>query len=418
MSYLFTSESVSEGHPDKVSDQISDALIDHFMAFDPTSKVACETLVTTGQVVLAGEIKTNTYLDVQSIARETIKKIGYTKSEYMFDASSCGILSALHDQSSDINQGVERTNPEDQGAGDQGMMFGYATKETENYMPLALDLAHKILQELSFIRNNEPGLIAYLRPDAKSQVTIEYSDDNVPQRIDTVVVSTQHDDFDAEEAMLAKIKEDIITIVIPRVKAKLKPELQRLFTDDITYHINPTGKFVIGGPHGDTGLTGRKIIVDTYGGKGAHGGGAFSGKDPSKVDRSAAYATRHIAKNMVAAGLCDEVLVQVSYAIGVAKPCGLFINTYGTSKVNMTDGDIARKIEEIFDMRPYFIEQRLKLRNPMYSETAAYGHMGRKNETVTKSFSAPDGTVKVMEVELFTWEKLDYVDKVKAAFGI
>ena len=418
MSYLFTSESVSEGHPDKVSDQISDALIDHFMAFDPTSKVACETLVTTGQVVLAGEIKTKTYLDVQSIARETIKKIGYTKSEYMFDASSCGILSALHDQSSDINQGVERTNPEDQGAGDQGMMFGYATKETENYMPLALDLAHKILQELSFIRNNEPGLIGYLRPDAKSQVTIEYSDDNVPQRIDTIVVSTQHDDFDAEEAMLAKIKQDIITIVIPRVKGKLKPELQKLFTDDITYHINPTGKFVIGGPHGDTGLTGRKIIVDTYGGKGAHGGGAFSGKDPSKVDRSAAYATRHIAKNMVAAGLCDEVLVQVSYAIGVAKPCGLFVNTYGTSKVNMTDGEIARKIEEIFDMRPYFIEQRLKLRNPMYSETAAYGHMGRKNEVVTKSFSAPDGTVKVMDVELFTWEKLDYVDKVKAAFGI
>ncbi|MFN5033109.1 MAG: methionine adenosyltransferase [Flavobacteriia bacterium] len=418
MSYLFTSESVSEGHPDKVSDQISDALIDHFMAFDPTSKVACETLVTTGQVVLAGEIKTNTYLDVQSIARETIRKIGYTKSEYMFDASSCGILSALHDQSSDINQGVERTNPEDQGAGDQGMMFGYATKETENYMPLALDLAHKILQELSYIRNNEPSLIGYLRPDAKSQVTIEYSDDNVPQRIDTIVVSTQHDDFDVEAAMLAKIKEDIINIVIPRVKAKLKPELQGLFTNDITYHINPTGKFVIGGPHGDTGLTGRKIIVDTYGGKGAHGGGAFSGKDPSKVDRSAAYATRHIAKNMVAAGLCDEVLVQVSYAIGVAKPCGLFVNTYGTSKVNMTDGDIARKIEEIFDMRPYFIEQRLKLRNPMYSETAAYGHMGRKNEVVTKSFTAPDGTVKVMDVELFTWEKLDYVDKVKAAFGV
>ena len=418
MSYLFTSESVSEGHPDKVSDQISDALIDHFMAFDPTSKVACETLVTTGQVVLAGEIKTNTYLDVQSIARETIRKIGYTKSEYMFDASSCGILSALHDQSSDINQGVERTNPEDQGAGDQGMMFGYATKETENYMPLALDLAHKILQELSYIRNNEPSLIGYLRPDAKSQVTIEYSDDNVPQRIDTIVVSTQHDDFDVEAAMLAKIKEDIINIVIPRVKAKLKPELQGLFTNDITYHINPTGKFVIGGPHGDTGLTGRKIIVDTYGGKGAHGGGAFSGKDPSKVDRSAAYATRHIAKNMVAAGLCDEVLVQVSYAIGVAKPCGLFVNTYGTSKVNMTDGDIARKIEEIFDMRPYFIEQRLKLRNPMYSETAAYGHMGRKNEVVTKSFTAPDGTVKVMDVELFTWEKLDYLDKVKAAFGV
>ena len=418
MSYLFTSESVSEGHPDKVSDQISDALIDNFMAFDPTSKVACETLVTTGQVVLAGEIKTNTYLDVQSIARETIRKIRYTKSEYMFDASSCGILSALHDQSSDINQGVERTNPEDQGAGDQGMMFGYATKETENYMPLALDLAHKILQELSHIRNNEPSLIGYLRPDAKSQVTIEYSDDNVPQRIDTIVVSTQHDDFDVEAAMLAKIKEDIINIVIPRVKAKLKPELQGLFTNDITYHINPTGKFVIGGPHGDTGLTGRKIIVDTYGGKGAHGGGAFSGKDPSKVDRSAAYATRHIAKNMVAAGLCDEVLVQVSYAIGVAKPCGLFVNTYGTSKVNMTDGDIARKIEEIFDMRPYFIEQRLKLRNPMYSETAAYGHMGRKNEVVTKSFTAPDGTVKVMDVELFTWEKLDYVDKVKAAFGV
>ena len=418
MSYLFTSESVSEGHPDKVSDQISDALIDHFMAFDPESKVACETLVTTGQVVLAGEIKTKTYLDVQHIARETIKKIGYTKSEYMFDANSCGILSALHEQSSDINQGVERKNPEDQGAGDQGMMFGYATKETDNYMPLALDLAHKILQELSYIRNNEPGLIGYLRPDAKSQVTIEYSDDNVPQRIDTIVVSTQHDDFDTEEHMLAKIKEDIINIVIPRVKAKMKPEVQKLFTDDITYHINPTGKFVIGGPHGDTGLTGRKIIVDTYGGKGAHGGGAFSGKDPSKVDRSAAYATRHIAKNMVAAGLCDEVLVQVSYAIGVAKPCGLFVNTYGTSKVNITDGEIAKKIEEIFDMRPYFIEQRLKLRNPMYSETAAYGHMGRKNEVVKKSFVAPDGSVKAMDVELFTWEKLDYVDKIKSAFDL
>jgi S-adenosylmethionine synthetase len=418
MSYLFTSESVSEGHPDKVSDQISDALIDHFMAFDPESKVACETLVTTGQVVLAGEIKTKTYLDVQHIARETIKKIGYTKSEYMFDANSCGILSALHEQSSDINQGVERKNPEDQGAGDQGMMFGYATKETDNYMPLALDLAHKILQELSYIRNNEPGLIGYLRPDAKSQVTIEYSDDNVPQRIDTIVVSTQHDDFDTEERMLAKIKEDIINIVIPRVKAKMKPEVQKLFTEDITYHINPTGKFVIGGPHGDTGLTGRKIIVDTYGGKGAHGGGAFSGKDPSKVDRSAAYATRHIAKNMVASGLCDEVLVQVSYAIGVAKPCGLFVNTYGTAKVNMTDGEIAKKIEEIFDMRPYFIEQRLKLRNPMYSETAAYGHMGRKNEVVKKSFVAPDGSVKTMDVELFTWEKLDYVDEIKSAFGI
>jgi S-adenosylmethionine synthetase len=418
MSYLFTSESVSEGHPDKVSDQISDALIDHFMAFDPESKVACETLVTTGQVVLAGEIKTNTYLDVQKIARETIKKIGYTKSEYMFDANSCGILSALHEQSSDINQGVERKNPEDQGAGDQGMMFGYATRETDNYMPLALDLAHKILQELSHIRNHELELIPYLRPDAKSQVTIEYSDDNVPQRIDTIVVSTQHDDFADEATMLAKIKSDIITIVIPRVKAKLKPELQPLFTDSIQYHINPTGKFVIGGPHGDTGLTGRKIIVDTYGGKGAHGGGAFSGKDPSKVDRSAAYATRHIAVNMVAAGLCDEVLVQVSYAIGVAEPCGIFVNTYGTSKVNMTDGEIAKKIESIFDMRPYFIEQRLKLRNPIYSETAAYGHMGRKNEVVTKTFEAPDKSIKSMEVELFTWEKLDYVDKVKSAFGL
>ncbi len=418
MSYLFTSESVSEGHPDKVSDQISDALIDHFMAFDPQSKVACETLVTTGQVVLAGEVKTNTYLDVQAIARETIKKIGYTKSEYMFDASSCGILSAIHEQSADINQGVERSNPEDQGAGDQGMMFGYATKETANYMPLALDIAHKILQELSHIRNNEPELISYLRPDAKSQVTIEYSDDNVPQRIDTIVVSTQHDDFDAEAPMLAKIKSDIINSVIPRVKAKLTPEIQKLFTDDITYHINPTGIFVIGGPHGDTGLTGRKIIVDTYGGKGAHGGGAFSGKDPSKVDRSAAYATRHIAKNMVAAGLCDEVLVQVSYAIGVAKPCGLFVDTYGTAKVNLTDGEIAKKIESIFDMRPYFIEQRLKLRNPMYSETAAFGHMGRKNEIVTKTFKAPDGTVITKEVELFTWEKLDYVDKIKEAFGL
>lgn len=426
MSYLFTSESVSEGHPDKVADQISDALIDNFMAFDPTSKVACETLVTTGQVVLAGEVKTNTYLDVQSIAREVIRKIGYTKSEYMFEANSCGILSAIHDQSSDINQGVDRkvsnddfeAKAEAQGAGDQGMMFGYATKETENYMPLALDLAHNILQELSKIRNNEPHIIGYLRPDAKSQVTIEYSDDNVPQRIDTIVVSTQHDDFGTEADMLKKIKEDIVNIVIPRVKAKLKPELQALFNDQITYHINPTGKFVIGGPHGDTGLTGRKIIVDTYGGKGAHGGGAFSGKDPSKVDRSAAYATRHIAKNLVAAGLCDEVLVQVSYAIGVAKPCGLFINTYGTAKTSMTDGEIAKKCAEIFDMRPYAIEQRLKLRNPMYSETAAYGHMGRKNEVVKKTFSAPDGSQVVKEVELFTWEKLDFVDKVKAAFSL
>jgi S-adenosylmethionine synthetase len=418
MAYLFTSESVSEGHPDKVADQISDALIDHFMAFDPTSKVACETLVTTGQVVLAGEVNTTTYLDVQAITREVIRKIGYTKSEYMFEANSCGILSAIHEQSADINQGVDRANPEDQGAGDQGMMFGFATKETDNYMPLALDLAHKILQELSSIRNNESSLIGYLRPDAKSQVTIEYSDNHVPQRIDTIVVSTQHDDFAAEADMLAKIKKDIVEIVIPRVKAKLKPELQALFNDAITYHINPTGKFVIGGPHGDTGLTGRKIIVDTYGGKGAHGGGAFSGKDPSKVDRSAAYATRHIAKNLVAAGLCDQVLVQVSYAIGVAKPCGLFIDTYGSAKVGLTDGEIAKKVEAIFDMRPYFIEQRLKLRNPIYSETAAYGHMGRKNEVVTKHFVGPNGQKVTKEVELFTWEKLDYVDAVKSAFNL
>jgi S-adenosylmethionine synthetase len=418
MSYLFTSESVSEGHPDKISDQISDALIDNFIAFDPTSKVACETLVTTGQVVLAGEVKTKSYVDVQKIARETIERIGYTKSEYMFDASSCGILSAIHEQSGHINQGVEKENPEDQGAGDQGMMFGYATKETENYMPVALDLAHKILQEMSNIRNNELDLIPYLRPDAKSQVTIEYSDDNIPQRIDTIVVSTQHDEFDTEEAMLKKIKEDIINIVIPRVKAKLSKKIQLLFSEEITFHINPTGIFVIGGPHGDTGLTGRKIIVDTYGGKGAHGGGSFSGKDPSKVDRSAAYATRHIAKNMVAAGLCDEVLVQVSYAIGVAEPCGLYVDTYRTAKVSLTDGEIARKISGIFDMRPYFIEQRLKLRNPIYSETAAFGHMGRKNETVTKIFEAPDGTKLIKEVELFTWEKLDYVDQVKTAFGL
>ncbi len=426
MPYLFTSESVSEGHPDKVADQISDALIDNFMAWDPNSKVACETLVTTGQVVLAGEVKTNTYLDVQKIAREVIRKIGYTKSEYMFEANSCGVLSAIHDQSADINQGVDRAAQSQdfeakanaQGAGDQGMMFGYATSETENYMPLALDLAHSILKELSNIRNNEPELIPYLRPDAKAQVTIEYSDDNVPQRIDTIVVSTQHDDFDSEEKMLAKIKEDVVSIVIQRVKEKLTEEMQKLFTDDITYYINPTGKFVIGGPHGDTGLTGRKIIVDTYGGKGAHGGGAFSGKDPSKVDRSAAYATRHIAKNMVAAGLCDEVLVQVSYAIGVAKPCGLFVDTKGTAKVEMNDGAIARKIEQIFDMRPYAIEERLKLRNPIYSETAAYGHMGRVNEVVKKSFKGADGTEKEVEVELFTWEKLDFVDKIKEAFGV
>lgn len=418
MSYLFTSESVSEGHPDKIADQISDALIDNFMAFDPASKVACETLVTTGLVVLAGEVNTSTYLDVQTIARDVISKIGYTKSEYMFEANSCGIISAIHEQSADINQGVDRKNPEEQGAGDQGMMFGYATKETENYMPLALDLAHKILQELSDIRNNHSDLIGYLRPDAKSQVTIEYSDDNIPQRIDSIVVSTQHDDFDSEPNMLEKIQNDIISIVIPRVKAKLKPELQVLFNDKITYHINPTGKFVIGGPHGDTGLTGRKIIVDTYGGKGAHGGGAFSGKDPSKVDRSAAYATRHIAKNLVAAGVCDEVLVQVSYAIGVAEPCGLFISTNGTSKVNMTDGELAKVVSGIFDMRPYFIEQRLKLRNPIYAETAAYGHMGRKNEVVTKRFKKPDGSFIEKEVELFTWEKLDYVDKVKAALNL
>jgi S-adenosylmethionine synthetase len=426
MPYLFTSESVSEGHPDKVADQISDALIDNFMAWDPSSKVACETLVTTGQVVLAGEVKTNTYLDVQKIAREVIRKIGYTKSEYMFEANSCGILSAIHDQSADINQGVDRaaesqdfeSKANAQGAGDQGMMFGYATRETSNYMPLALDMAHSILKELSHIRNNEPELIPYLRPDAKSQVTIEYSDDNVPQRIDTIVVSTQHDDFASEQDMLAKIKSDIISFVIPRVKGTLPEELQKLFTDDITYYINPTGKFVIGGPHGDTGLTGRKIIVDTYGGKGAHGGGAFSGKDPSKVDRSAAYATRHIAKNMVAAGLCDEVLVQVSYAIGVAKPCGLFVDTKGTSKVEMNDGAIARKIEAIFDMRPYAIEERLKLRNPIYSETAAYGHMGRVNEVVKKTFKGADGQEKEVEVELFTWEKLDYVDKIKEAFSL
>ena len=416
MAYLFTSESVSEGHPDKVADQISDALIDNFLAFDAESKVACETLVTTGQVILAGEVKSNTYLDVQSIAREVIRKIGYTKSEYMFEADSCGILSAIHEQSSDINQGVDRASKEEQGAGDQGMMFGYATNETENYMPLALDLSHALLIELANLRreNNE---IKYLRPDAKSQVTLEYSDDNKPQRIDAIVISTQHDDFAPEAEMLAKIKSDLVSILIPRVKAKY-PQYVHLFNDNITYHINPTGKFVIGGPHGDTGLTGRKIIVDTYGGKGAHGGGAFSGKDPSKVDRSAAYATRHIAKNLVAAGLCDEILVQVSYAIGVAKPTSINVVTYGTSKVNLTDGEISKKVEAIFDMRPYFIEQRLKLRNPIYSETAAYGHMGRKPETVTKTFQLPNGAPKTVSVELFTWEKLDYVDKVKAAFEI
>jgi S-adenosylmethionine synthetase len=416
MAYLFTSESVSEGHPDKVADQISDALIDNFLAFDPESKVACETLVTTGQVILAGEVKSNIYLDVQTIARDVIKKIGYTKSEYMFEANSCGVLSAIHEQSADINQGVDRANPEEQGAGDQGMMFGYATNETQNYMPLALDLAHTLLIELANIRR-ENTEITYLRPDAKSQVTLEYSDDNKPQRIDAIVISTQHDDFAPEAEMLAKIKSDLVSILIPRIKAKY-PQYAPLFDDKIQYHINPTGKFVIGGPHGDTGLTGRKIIVDTYGGKGAHGGGAFSGKDPSKVDRSAAYATRHIAKNLVAAGVADEILVQVSYAIGVAQPMGIFIDTYGTSKVNLTNGEIAKKVSAIFDMRPYFIEQRLKLRNPIYSETAAYGHMGRTPETVTKTFKAPSGIEKTVTVELFTWEKLDFVDEVKAAFGL
>lgn len=418
MAYLFTSESVSEGHPDKVADQISDALIDNFLAFDPNSKVACETLVTTGQVVLAGEVKSNIYLDVQKIARDVINKIGYTKGEYQFDGNSCGVLSAIHEQSDDINRGVDRASKEEQGAGDQGMMFGYATKETEDYMPLALDLSHKILQELATLRR-EAKEIPYLRPDSKSQVTIEYDDDNTPIRIDSIVVSTQHDDFNKdEEAMLAKIKSDIINILIPRVKGKLKPEIQKLFNDKIKYHINPTGKFVIGGPHGDTGLTGRKIIVDTYGGKGAHGGGAFSGKDPSKVDRSAAYATRHIAKNLVAAGVCDEVLIQVSYAIGVVEPMGIFVDTYGTSKVNMTNGEIAKKVSEIFDMRPAAIEERLKLRQPMYSETAAYGHMGRKNEVVSKTFYTPDQQSKTLDVELFTWEKLDYLDKVKQAFNL
>jgi S-adenosylmethionine synthetase len=416
MAYLFTSESVSEGHPDKVADQISDALIDNFLAFDPESKVACETLVTTGQVILAGEVKSDTYLDVQQIARDVIKKIGYTKSEYMFEANSCGVLSAIHEQSSDINQGVDRASKEEQGAGDQGMMFGYATNETENYMPLALDLSHALLIELANLRR-ENKEITYLRPDAKSQVTLEYSDDNKPVRIDAIVISTQHDDFAPEAEMLAKIKSDLVGILIPRIKAKY-PQYAHLFNDNITYHINPTGKFVIGGPHGDTGLTGRKIIVDTYGGKGAHGGGAFSGKDPSKVDRSAAYATRHIAKNLVAAGLCDEVLVQVSYAIGVAKPTSINVVTYGTAKVNMKDGEISKVVESIFDMRPYFIEQRLKLRNPIYSETAAYGHMGRTPEMVTKTFSAPGGNSKTVTVELFTWEKLDFVDKVKAAFNL
>jgi S-adenosylmethionine synthetase len=417
MPYLFTSESVSEGHPDKVADQISDALIDSFLAYDPNSKVACETLVTTGQVVLAGEVKSQAYLDVQDIARDVIKKIGYTKSEYMFEANSCGVFSAIHEQSPDINQGVERKKKEDQGAGDQGMMFGYATTETDNFMPLPLELAHLLLRELAAIRK-EGKTMTYLRPDAKSQVTIEYSDDNKPQRIDTIVISTQHDDFAKDNIMLAKIKDDVINILVPRIMKKLPKRIQKLFAGDITYHVNPTGKFVIGGPHGDTGLTGRKIIVDTYGGKGAHGGGAFSGKDPSKVDRSAAYATRHIAKNLVAAGVAEEVLVQVAYAIGVAKPVGLYVNTYGTAKVKMTDGEIAKKVEKLFDMRPYFIEDRFKLRTPIYSETAAYGHMGREHKVVEKIFNKGKQNEKKIKVELFPWEKLDYVDAVKKAFKI
>lgn len=417
MPYLFTSESVSEGHPDKVADQISDALVDHFLAFDPSSKIACETLVTTGQVVLAGEVKTNTYLDVQQISRDVIARIGYTKSEYMFEANSCGIFSAIHEQSPDINQGVERTNPEDQGAGDQGMMFGYATNETANYMPLALDLSHKILIELARVRK-ESKVMTYLRPDSKSQVTIEYDDDGTPLRIDSIVVSTQHDDFDQDDIMLAKIKSDVINIIIPAIKAQMPVHIQKLFTESIIYHVNPTGKFVIGGPHGDTGLTGRKIIVDTYGGKGAHGGGAFSGKDPSKVDRSAAYATRHIAKNIVAAGVCDEILVQVSYAIGVAKPTNIYVQTYGTSKVNMSDSQIANKISAIFDLRPYHIEKNLKLRTPIYSEAAAYGHMGRESEEKTVSFKDGAGRVKSMQVTTFPWEKLDKVEEIKKAFSL
>jgi len=425
MPYLFTSESVSEGHPDKIADQISDALIDHFLAYDPESKVACETLVTTGQVVLAGEVKSKAYLDVQEIAREVIRKIGYTRSEYMFEANSCGILSAIHEQSPDINQGVDRKVKKQtfeeranaQGAGDQGMMFGYATRETDNYMPLALEIAHTLLRELAAIRK-EGKLMPYLRPDSKAQVTIEYADDHTPLRIDTIVLSTQHDEFDTEKKMHEKIKKDIQEILIPRVVSLFPERIQKLFTNKITYHINPTGKFVIGGPHGDTGLTGRKIIVDTYGGKGAHGGGAFSGKDPSKVDRSAAYATRHIAKNLVAAGVCDQALVQVAYAIGVAKPVGLFVDTYGTAKVNMKDGEIAKKLEKIFDMRPYAIEKRFNLRNPIYLETAAYGHMGRKPEIVTKVFNKGKDNEKTVKVELFPWEKLDYVAEVKKAFGI
>ncbi|MFY7664688.1 methionine adenosyltransferase [Flavobacterium sp.] len=417
MAYFFTSESVSEGHPDKIADQISDALIDHFLALDPQSKVACETLVTTGQVVLAGEIKSDIYLDVQKITREVIRKIGYTKSEYKFDAESCGILSALHEQSADINQGVERKDPKEQGAGDQGMMFGYATNETADYMPLALDLSHKLLQELAELRreNNE---IKYLRPDAKSQVTLEYDDNNKPSRIHTIVLSTQHDDFNAEETVMQKqIEADVKNILVPRILNKY-PEYAHLFNNEITYHVNPTGKFVIGGPHGDTGLTGRKIIVDTYGGKGAHGGGAFSGKDPSKVDRSAAYATRHIAKNLVAAGVASEILVQVSYAIGVARPMAVYVNTYGTATVSLNDAQIAEKVQELFDLTPYGIETSLELRNPIYQETAAYGHMGRRPETKEKTFLGPDGKLLTKTVNLFTWEKLDRVNDIKQAFGL
>lgn len=419
MPYLFTSESVSEGHPDKVADQISDALIDHFLAYDAQSKVACETLVTTGQVVLAGEVKSNAYLDVQDIAREVIRKIGYTKSEYMFEANSCGIFSAIHEQSPDINQGVERKKPEEQGAGDQGMMFGYACRETDNFMPLPLELAHLLLRELAAIRK-EGKVMKYLRPDSKSQVTIEYNDLNQPVRIDAIVISTQHDDFDKDAAMLKKIKDDVINILIPRIKKQLPKRVQALFNDKIKYHVNPTGKFVIGGPHGDTGLTGRKIIVDTYGGKGAHGGGAFSGKDPSKVDRSAAYATRHIAKHLVAAGVCDEALVQVAYAIGVAQPVGLYVNTFGTAKVNMTDGEIAHQLLSIkaFDMRPYFIEKRFNLRTPIYSETASYGHMGRQPVEVVKVFNKGRKDEKRVKVKLFPWEELNALSEVKRTFGV
>ena len=418
MSYLFTSESVSEGHPDKVADQISDAILDQFLAYDPHARVACESFVTTGQVVLMGEVSSEVYIDLQTIARNTIKRIGYTKAEYQFDGDSCGILSAIHEQSQDINRGVDRADEEEQGAGDQGMMFGYATNETESYMPVSLDLAHLIMRTLADIRK-EGQVMTYLRPDSKSQVTVQYSDAGVPERIDTIVVSTQHDEFDEDEKMLARIKDDVINILIPRVKQQIRSQkVLDLFGLDIKYYVNPTGKFVIGGPHGDTGLTGRKIIVDTYGGKGAHGGGAFSGKDSSKVDRSAAYAARHIAKNMVAAGVADEMLVQVSYAIGVAKPMNIYVNTYGRSNVKMSDGEIAKKIEALFDLRPKAIERSLKLRQPMYAETAAYGHMGRKSEIVKKTFTSHYHETKTIDVELFTWEKLDRVEDIRQAFGL